>query len=116
MLQPLEQTIKPNKTSYEELEYNSDLDSKLEEGSTTSEEDMFLYIRYPSPPYFPTPYLCDWDFRVSDKALKYIMKHFNLEVVHNRLRRFPDLSLDFIYSNTFVDPDHFTLLEYYINK
>ena len=91
-------------------------DSESEEGSTTSEEDMFLSIQYPSPPNFPTPYLCNWDFRDPDKGLKYIMNHFNLETIHNSLQRFPDLSLNFIYSNSFVDPDHFSLLEHYINK
>ena len=44
------------------------------------------------------------------------MKHFNLKMIHNSSRRFPDLSLNFIYSNTFVDPDCFTLLKHYLNK
>ena len=104
------------KSSHEELEYYSDLDSDSEEGSTTSEEDTFLSIRYPSPPYFPKPYLHNQDFRSPDKALKYIMKHFNLETIHKSVKQFPYLSHDFIYSNTFVDPDHFILLQHYINK
>ena len=116
MSQPLAQITEVEKSSHEELEYYSNLDSKLEEESTASEEDMFLSIWYPSPPYFPTPYLCNQDFREPEKALKYIMKHFNLEMIHKSLRTFPDLSLNFIYSNTFVDPDCFSLLKCYINK
>ena len=116
MSQPSEQITKAKKSSHEELEYYSNSDSESEEGSTASEEDSFLSIQYPSPPYFPTPYLQDWDFRNSDKGQKYITKHFNLKTLHNSLRRFPDLSHDFIYSNTFVDPDRFLLLKHYINK
>ena len=107
-----EHNSEDNKSSHKDTEYHSE----SEEGSTTSEEDMFLSIQYPSPPNFPTPYLCNWDFRDPDKGLKYIMNHFNLETIHNSLHRFPDLSLNFIYSNTFVDSDYFLLLEHYINK
>ena len=93
--------ITETKNHHTILEYYSDSDSELEEGSTTSEEDTFLSIRYPSPPYFPTPYLCNWDFRDPQKAFKYIMKHFNIETIHNSVKLFPDLSKDFIYSNTY---------------
>ena len=92
------------------------MDSKLEERSTTSEEDTFLSIQYPSPPYFPTPYLCNQDFGDPDKVLKYITKHFNLDMIHKSVKLFPNLSQDFIYSNTFVDPDHFSQLQCYINR
>ena len=104
------------KPSQEESEYYSNLDSKSEEGTTTSEEDTFLSIWYPSPPNFPKPYLCNWDFRDPDKALKYITMHFNLKTTHKSLKSFPDLSLNFIYSNTFMDPTCFSLLKCYINK
>ena len=107
-----EHVSKDKKPSHEELEYYS----KLEEGSTTLEEDMFLSIQYPSPPNFPTPYLYNQDFRHPDKVLKYITKYFNLKTIHRSLKSFPDLSLDFIYSNTFVDPTCDSLLQCYINK
>ena len=100
MSQPLEQNTEAKKSSHEELEYYSDSDSELEEGSTTSEGDTFLSIWYPSLPHFLTPYLHNQDFRDTEKALKYIMKHFNLEMIHKSLQTFPDLSHDFIYSNT----------------
>ena len=85
MSQPLEQITEAKKTSQNDSEYNSELDTELEKGSTTSEEDMFLLIWYLSPPYFPTPYFHNWDFRDPQKALKYIMMHFNLEAIHNSL-------------------------------
>ena len=116
MSQPSEQITKVTKSSQNDSESNSEMDPELEEGSTTFEEDMFLSIWYPSPPYFPKPYLHNQDFRSPDKALKYIMKHFNLETIHKSVKQFPYLSHDFIYSNTFVDPDHFILLQHYINK
>ena len=116
MSQPSEQITEANNPSHEELEYYSDFDSELEDGSTASEEDMFLSIWYPWPPYFPTPYLCNWDFRDPKKALKYITKHFNLEMIQKNVKQFPDLSHNFIYSNTFMDPDCFSLLKCYINK
>ena len=112
MSQPLEQVTEAKKSSHEELEYNSN----LEEGSTTSEVDMFLSIWYPSPPYFPSPYLRNWDLRDPKKALEYITKHFNLKTIHKSVKQFLDLSHDFIYSNTFMDPDRFILLQCYINK
>ena len=75
MSQPSEHVSEAMKMSKEESEYYSDLNSELEEGSTASEEDMFLSIQYLSQPNFPKPYLHNWDFRDPDKALKYIMKH-----------------------------------------
>ena len=119
MSQALERNSESLKSSQKETEHHSDDSnsrSKLEEGSTTLEEDMFLSIQYPSPPNFPTPYLYNQDFRHPDKVLKYITKHFNLKTIHRSLKSFPDLSLDFIYSNTFVDPTCDSLLQCYINK
>ena len=75
MSQPLEHISKAKKSSSDDLETNSE----LEEGSTASEDDMFLSIQFPSPPNFSTPYLYNWDFLDSEKARKYITKHFNLE-------------------------------------
>ena len=87
----LEHISEDKKPSHEESEYNSDLDTKSEEGSTTSEEDTFLSIQYPSLPNFPTLYHCNWDFRNPDKALKYIMKNFNFEIVIKCLQSFHNL-------------------------
>ena len=90
----LEHVSKDNKPSHQESEYNSNLDSESEEGSTASKEDMFLSIWYPSPPNFPTPYLHNQEFRDPDKALRYIMKNFNFETVIKSLQSFPNFSAD----------------------
>ena len=79
MSQPLEHITKAKKSSHEDLE------TKLEEGSTASEEDMFLSIQFPSPPHFPKPYLHNQDFLDSERARKYIMKHFNIENIKEGL-------------------------------
>ena len=107
----MEQDSKCVESSHQSMEYHSDADgSKSEEASTESEDNVFASIWYPSPPpakkfplCFPKPYLCNWDFRDSDQALKYIMKHFNPELIHKSLKFFPDLSHNFIYSITYVD-------------
>ena len=105
-----------NKPSEQESEHISDSDPKLEEGSTTLEEDTVLSIWYPSPPYFPKPYLCNQDFRDLDKALKYIMKNFNFKTVRKSLWSFPNISLNPLYYNIFVDPSHYKPLQQHIDE
>ena len=83
MSQALEQNTEAKKSSHEDSEYYYESDTELEEGSTASEEDTFLSIRYPSLPYFPTAYLHNWNFGEPDKALKYITKHFNLGAIQD---------------------------------
>ena len=87
MSQPSEHITEAKRSSQDNSEYYSELDSESQEGSTTSEEDTFLSIWYPSPPYFPTPYLRNQDFGDREKALKYITKHFNLEAIHNNIQQ-----------------------------
>ena len=86
--------------SFRELSPGS---TELEEGSTTSENDVFPSIWYPLPHKFPTIYLHHQDFRDSDQALRYITRYFNCKTIHQSLKSFPNLSKDFIYSNTYVD-------------
>ena len=116
MSQPSEHITEEPQSSHEESEYNSNLGTESEERSTASEEDTFLSIQYPSPPFFPTPYLCNWDFLDSERALKYIMKHFNLETIHKGLQLYPDVLNDPIYYSTYINVDHFNSLQCYINK
>ena len=82
MSQPLEHITK---SSHKDLETNSESETGSEEGSTASEDDTFLYIRFPSPPNFPTSYLRNQDFLDSERARKYMMKHFNLENIKEGL-------------------------------
>ena len=85
MSQPSEQITGAKKSSQDDSKYNSKSDTMSEEGTTTSEEDMFLAIWYPSLSYFPMHYLHNHDFGDSDKALKYITKHFNLKTIHESI-------------------------------
>ena len=118
-----------DESSHHDMEYHSESGSiKSDEGSyasTESEEDMFLSIWYPSLPpskkfplWFHKPYLHNWDFKDSNQALRYITKYlyFNLESIHQSLQSFPDLSWDFIYSNTYVETHWFTQLQHFINE
>ena len=107
---------KSKKPSHDDLEDTPGSETESEEGSTASEDDTFLSIRFPSPPNFPTPYLCNQDFLDAKRARRYIMKHFNLEDIREGLRRYPDLSKDIIYHNTFITPEHFESLQHYITK
>ena len=104
----------PEHNSVAKLSSHIDSETELEEGSMDSEDDTFLSIWFPSPPNFHTPYLCNRDFLDAERARKYITKHFNLENIREGLRRYPDLSKDVIYHNTFVAPEHFESLQRYI--
>ena len=44
------------------------------------------------------------------------MTHFNLKNIKEGLQRYPDLSRDILYHNTFVVPDHFDSLQHYIQR
>ena len=116
MSQPLEHDSAAEKSSHIDSEHNSESETELEEGSTASEDDVFLSIRFPSPPIFTTPYLRNRDFLDAEKTRRYIMKHFNIENIREGLRHYPDLSKDVIYHNTFVAPEHFESLQHYITK
>ena len=120
----MEQDFENAESSQNSTEYHSNMDgSESEEASTTSDDDVFTSIQYPSPPpaknfplHFPKPYLRDWDFRDSDQALKYIKRYFNHKMIHKSLKVFPNLAKDFIYANTYMDSYHFNSLQCYINK
>ena len=109
MSQPLEQDSAAKKSSHSS-------ETESEEGSTASEDDVFLSIQFPSPPNFPYPYLHNRDFLDAERARRYITKHFNLENIREGLRRYPDLSRDVLYHNTFIVPEHFESLQHYIQK
>ena len=124
MLDSTEQDTKVAESSHENTEYLSDVDdTESEEASTESDNDVLASIQYPSPPpvknfplHFPKPYLHNQDFKDSNQALRYIMKHSNPEMIHHSLWQFPDLRNNLIYSNTYVDTNHFIQLQHYIKK
>ena len=117
----MEHSSEHAESSQNNTEYHSKSGTtESEEGSTASEEDTFLSIQYPSslplknfPLQFHKPYLHNQDFKDSDQALRYIMKNFNLELIHQSVQSFPDLSNNFIYSNTYMDTHQFTQLQLY---
>ena len=116
MSQPSEHDSVAKKSSHDGSETHSKSETESEEGSTASEDDVFLSIRFPSPPNFHTPYLHNRDFLDAERARRYITKHFNLKNIREGLRRYPDLSKDIIYHNTFVAPEHFESLQRYITR
>ena len=81
----MEQVSGAEKSSHDDSETNSESETESEEGSMASEDDTFLSIQFPSPPNFPSPYLCNQDFLDSERARKYIMKHFNLKNIKEGL-------------------------------
>ena len=116
MSQPPEQDSAAKQSSHIDLETNCELETESEEGSTASEDDTFLSIQFPSLPNFHTPYLRNRDFLDAKWARRYITKHFNLENIRVGLRRYPDLSKDILYHNTFITPEHFESLQRYITR
>ena len=116
MSQPSEHDSAAIKSSHDSSETHSKSETELEEGSTASEDDVFLSIRFPSPPNFHTPYLHNRDFLDAERARRYIMKHFNLENIREGLRCYPDLSKDIIYHSTFIAPEHFESLQHSITR
>ena len=115
MSQHSEQKSEVNKSSHGS-ETNSKSETESEEGSTASEDDVFLSIQFPSPHNFPHPYLRNRDFLNAERARRYITKHFKLKNIREGLRRYPDLSKDVIYHNTFIAPEHFESLQRYITR
>ena len=85
MSQPSEHNSAAKKSSHIDSEINSESESESEEGSTASEDDLFLSIQFPSPPNFDSPYLRNWDFLDAERARRYITKHFNLENIREGL-------------------------------
>ena len=85
MSQASEHDSAAKKSSHIDLETNSESETESEEGSTASEDDTFLSIRFPSPPDFTAPYLRNWDFLDAERARRYITKYFNLENIREGL-------------------------------
>ena len=115
MSQPLDLKTEAKQPSHVKSKSDSEMETELEDKSTASEADVFCSIRFPAPPFFPKPYLHNWDSINFLQAEKYKMKHFNPEMIHNSLQLYPDHSKDFIYYNTYVNVAHFTSLQHHID-
>ena len=85
MSQPSEYNSVAHKSSHDSSETHSESETESEEGSTASEDDVFLSIQFPSPLNFTTPYLRNWDFLDTKRARRYITKLFNLKNIREGL-------------------------------
>ena len=92
-------------------------DNELDHETTDSElENMFDGIHYPAPHQWEHAYLCLHSFGDPDKAQEYINRRFNPQMISKSLSQFPNLVSNFIYSNTYMDTDHFIVLQCFIQK
>ena len=109
------------------MEYDSEADepiaSTIEEGNesdheiTDSEsENVFDGIHYPAPCQWEHTYLWLCNFWDPDKAQEYINRRFNPQATRESLLQFPNLASNFIYSNTYINTDHYILLQWYIQS
>ena len=96
------------------------------------EEFTFLHIRFPMPWPYPKPYIQlkelmttvatpseSYD-RITDiagnpnRALGYILYHFNIDRISRSIRAYRPYHLDQVYYSTFVEPSRYkSLLNYY---
>ena len=114
-------------SSHESSEYHSGQESEPDRMQiilvNREEEFTFLNIRFPMPLEFPYPYIQlnelmstvdhvvpkSYDQIQSitgdpQRALGYIIHHFNIDKVSQSLHTFPDYSYNQVYYSTYVDP------------
>ena len=121
-----------NKSS-QDTEYHSESGTKSETGDHTlsnpDQRDSILHIRFPMPYTFPKLYLTLQEAidnaseskrnpkieEDPDEALRYIINHFNIDVVAESIRQTHFYSLKQVYYSTYVEPHRFTHLQYLIS-
>ena len=92
-------------------------DNELDhETADSKSENMFDGIHYPAPHQWEHAYLCLHNFWDPDEAWEYINRRFNPQTVRKSLSQFPNFASDFIYSNTYINTDHYIVLQHYIQK
>ena len=102
-------------------EYHSESGTESENGDYTlsnpDQRDTILHVRFPMPYIFPKPYMTLQEVidntsdhtrnqdiaKDPDEALRYIINHFNIDVIAESIRQFPYLSLEQIYYSTYVE-------------
>ena len=118
------------------LEYHSGEESEPDRTQiilvNCEEEFTFLHIRFPMPWPYPKPYIQlkelmttvrttseSYD-RITDivgnpnRALGYILYHFNIDRISRSIRAYRPYHLDQVYYSTFVEPSRYkSLLNYY---
>ena len=118
----LEHDSEDNESS-QDTEYHSELGIESETGdytlSNTDQRDSILNVRFPMPLTFPKLYLTlngvlmfdntslhVWNQNITedpDKALRYIINHFNIDIVSQLIHRFPEYSFEQVYYLTYID-------------
>ena len=97
-----------------------------------NEEFTFLHIRFPMPPTYPHPYIQLSELMTTvkippksydqitnipgdpNRALGYILHHFNINRVSHSIRAYPPYYLDQVYYSTYVEPTRYrSLINYY---
>ena len=95
------------------------------------EEFTFLHVRFPMPQSYPHPYIQlsklmttvelapeSYD-RITDipgdpnRALGYILTHFNIDRVSRSIQAYPPYNLDQVYYSTYVDSSRYNSLQNY---
>ena len=123
----LENNSEDNDSS-QDTEYHSESRTKSETGdytlSTLDQKDTILHVRFPMPYGFPKPYLTLQEVMDNtsdqeqnpnmeenpDKALRYIINHFNVDEVAESIRQTTFYSLEQVYYLTYIEPHWFTRL------
>ena len=127
-----ENNSEDNKSS-QDTEYHSESGNESETGDYTlsnlDQKDTILDVHFPMPFYFSKPYLTLQEVidntldhtqnpniaEDPDEALRYIINHFNVNVIAESIWTFPYLSLEQIYYSTYVETHRFTCLQYLIS-
>ena len=128
----LENNSEDNKSS-QDTEYHSESGTESEVGNYTlsnlDQRDSILHVRFPMPYNFPKPYLTLQEAidnaselkrnpnmeEDPDEALRYIINHFNIDVVAESIRQTHFYSLKQVYYSTYVEPHQFICLQYLIS-
>ena len=119
--------------SSQDMKYHSESGTESESGDYTlsnpDQKDTILHVRFPMPHTFPKPYLTlqeaidnasesNQNPKIEedpDEALRYIINHFNVDVVAESIRQFPFYSLEQVYYSTYIETHHFAHLQYFIS-
>ena len=93
------------------------------------EEFTFLHIRFPMPQPYPHPYIQLSELmttvelapesydritnipRDPNRALGYILHHFNINRVSQSIRAYPPYNLDQVYYSTYMEPSQYKALQ-----
>ena len=97
--------------------------------SNVDQRDSILNIRFPMPLTFPKPYLTlNEVLQIAlphvqnhsiaedpDEALRYIITHFNIDIVSQLIQRFPEYSFEKVYYLTYIDTSRYPRLQHLID-